>query len=101
MYAGDLAEALFKASYDLADMPSLMNIGLGYDFTVNEYYQMAAEVIGYDGEFTHDLSKPVGMNRKLTDASKARAWGWVASSSLKEGLAKTYDFYLNTMIGNK
>ena len=70
-----------------------MNIGAGIDHTVNEYYEAAAEVVGYIGTFTHDLSKPVGMKRKLMDVSRAKAWGWTAGTSLKDGLAQAYEFY--------
>jgi GDP-L-fucose synthase len=94
MYAGDLAEALMRAADDLPSLSDLTNVGLGFDFTVNEYYEAAADVIGYDGRFSHDLSKPVGMARKLTDVGRASKWGWNASTSLKEGLTHTYDFYL-------
>ncbi len=95
MYAGDLAGALVRAAVDSSALPDLTNVGLGYDMTVNEYYEVAADVIGYDGQFTHDLSKPVGMARKLTDVSRANQWGWQAGTSLKDGLKRTYDFYLN------
>lgn len=95
MYAGDLAGALMRAADDMSGLTDLTNVGLGYDMTVNEYYETAAEVIGYDGKFTHDLSKPVGMARKLTDVSRADQWGWKADTSLKAGLKHTYDFYLN------
>ena len=71
-----------------------MNVGAGIDHTVNEYYAAAAEVVGYTGTFTHDLSKPVGMKRKLMDVSRATAWGWTAGTSLKDGLAQAYEFYL-------
>ena len=67
-----------------------MNVGAGIDHTVNKYYEVAAEVVGYTGRFVHDLSKPVGMMRKLMDVSRAKAWGWIAKTSLKEGLAQAY-----------
>ena len=41
-----------------------MNVGIGTDFTIKEYYETISEIIGYKGEFVYDLSKPEGMNRK-------------------------------------
>jgi GDP-L-fucose synthase len=100
MYSGDLADALLLAVENPQDLPSLMNIGLGIDYSVNEYYRAAADVIGYKGQFVHDLSKPVGMQRKLTNVSKALNWGWQATTSLHDGISKTYEFYLTTTAGH-
>ena len=96
MYAGDLADALYAAADNFSTLPGTVNIGLGTDYSVNDYYAIAAEVVGYEGEFVHDLGKPVGMKRKLTSIALANTWGWVAKTSLREGLALTYEFYLNT-----
>lgn len=93
LYAGDLADAILAAIERFDSLPPVLNIGAGVDHTVNEYYQAAAEVVGFTGRFVHDLSKPVGMMRKLMDVSRARAWGWTARTSLKDGLARAYEFY--------
>lgn len=97
MYAGDLADAIFRAIENIENMPELLNIGLGHDHTVNEYYRAAANVIGYTGGFHHDLTKPVGMSRKLTCVQKANAWGWVSQTTLEQGLEKTYQFFLQQL----
>lgn len=97
MYAGDLADLIVAASNRFASLPALMNVGLGYDYTINEYYHAAAEVIGYKGAFVHDLSKPVGMTRKLVNVDKQTAWGWQPTHSLKAGIASTYQFYLKEL----
>ena len=59
-----------------------MNVGLGHDYTINEYYETVANVLGYEGSFTHDLGKPVGMARKLVSIERQKAWGWSATSWL-------------------
>lgn len=94
MYAGDLADAVLRAINNFETLPTYMNIGLGHDFTINEYYQAAAEVMGYTGSFVHDISKPVGMARKLVSINRQQAWGWSAQSDLRTGVEKTYEFYL-------
>lgn len=94
MYAGDLADAVLRAANDIDRIPEVMNIGLGYDYTINDYYSAVAEVIGWKGEFIHDLSKPVGMMQKLTDSTRQTVWGWSPPTSLADGIAKTYKFYL-------
>ncbi|WP_390911321.1 NAD-dependent epimerase/dehydratase family protein [Pseudosulfitobacter sp. SM2401] len=94
MFAADLADAVHVAIADPTLMPELMNIGLGQDHTINEYYETVADVIGWSGNFVHDLSKPVGMKQKLTSTARQQAWGWSPKTSLRDGLAKTYEFYL-------
>jgi GDP-L-fucose synthase len=94
MYAGDLADAIVHALQRFDELPPSMNIGLGHDHTVNEYYAAAADVIGWRGRFVHDLSKPVGMARKLVDIGRQTAWGWKAAHDLRTGLERTYHFYL-------
>ena len=72
----------------------MLNVGLGHDHTVNEYYEAVAKLVGYQGSFVHDMEKPEGMKRKLTDVKRLYDFGWQAKTSLTEGLAKTYAFYL-------
>jgi GDP-L-fucose synthase len=94
MYAGDLAGAVMQALARFASLPEEMNIGLGHDYTINEYYQTAAEVIGWHGRFVHDLGRPVGMKRKLVSIERQKAWGWMPQTSLREGISQAYQFYL-------
>ncbi len=94
MYAGDLAEFIFYTIENFKDTPQNINVGLGNDYTINEYYQAIASVVGYTGKFRHDLSKPVGMKQKLIDDSKLKDFGWGHKISLKSGIKKTYEFYL-------
>lgn len=94
MYAGDLADAVFRAVQQFDSLPQYMNVGLGFDYTINQYYQAVADVMGYRGSFVHDVSKPVGMARKLVSVERQQAWGWKASHSLAEGISKTYNYYL-------
>ncbi|MDE1243135.1 GDP-L-fucose synthase family protein [Vibrio aestuarianus] len=95
MYAEDLAEFIFYALDKFAEMPQNLNVGLGTDYTINEYYQAVADVVGYTGVFKHDLSKPVGMRQKLIDDAKLKEFGWGYKTSLKVGIEKTYAYYIN------
>ena len=96
MDAADLADAVVRHIHEGHDAPELMNIGLGHDHSVNEYYAAAAEVVGWQGRFVHDLSRPVGMQRKLVDVSRQTAWGWAPRIGLREGLTRTYQYFLET-----
>ncbi|MFL2980892.1 MAG: NAD-dependent epimerase/dehydratase family protein [Methylophilaceae bacterium] len=94
MYAGDLADAIIWSIKNFNKLPKYMNIGLGVDMTINEYYKEAAKVIGFTGNFKHDETKPVGMVRKLVNTDIQAKLGWSPSTSLEVGLQKTYEFYL-------
>ena len=94
MYAGDLADALLRSIREFGSLPAMMNIGLGYDYSINDYYQVAARVMGFTGRFVHDLCKPVGMARKLVSVERQQAWGWNARNSLEAGIEQSYEFYL-------
>ncbi|WP_430250498.1 GDP-L-fucose synthase family protein [Neorhizobium sp. DAR64860/K0K1] len=95
MYAGDLADFVFAAITRFADLPQNMNVGLGYDHSIMDYYRTIATALGFSGEFVHDLSKPQGMNQKLVDITRLEAFGWKATTSLESGIEKTYNFYKN------
>ena len=94
MYAGDLADAVFRALDSFDSLPDLMNIGLGQDFSVKEYYAITAEVLGWHGRFVHDLNKPIGMKQKIVDIQRQQAWGWASSTTLKAGIEMSYQYYL-------
>jgi nucleoside-diphosphate-sugar epimerase len=95
MYAEDLAKFIFYAIENFEGMPQNLNVGLGHDYSINEYYQAVAKVVGFTGAFKHDLSKPVGMRQKLIDDTRLREFGWGHQTSLTAGIQKTYKFYLS------
>ncbi len=94
MLASDLADCVMTCVEQFSKVPNLMNVGLGFDYSVNEFYQTAAKVIGYQGEFYHDLSKPTGMQQKLVSVSRLTEFGWKPKTTLADGMKKTYEFYL-------
>lgn len=94
MYAEDLANFVYFAMQKFSNMPQNINVGLGHDYTINEYYESIAEVVGYQGDFVHDLTKPVGMKQKLIDDTQLKAFGWHYQTELKDGLRQTFQHYL-------
>ncbi|QSZ42359.1 NAD-dependent epimerase/dehydratase family protein [Sulfurimonas aquatica] len=101
MYAEDLADFIYYALENFAQMPQNINVGLGHDYTINEYYKAIAEVIGFKGEFIHDLTKPIGMKQKLIDDTKLKEFGWKYKTSLEDGIEKIYKYYLEEVINDK
>jgi GDP-L-fucose synthase len=94
MYSADLADFIFYAIDNFEKMPQNLNVGLGHDYTINEYYQTIANVVGYNGKFSYDLNKPVGMKQKLIDDKKFKEFRWHYKTELEAGVKKTYEFYL-------
>lgn len=94
MYAGDLADFIWYSVKNFDTIPDLINVGLGHDYSILDYYEAIKEVIGFEGTFKFDLDKPVGMKQKLVSVSKLESLGWKAEHNLMEGIKKTYQFYL-------
>ncbi len=85
LYVDDLANALVflatldDARYAVLTEPShcpLINVGSGEDLTIRELAETVAEVVGYQGKFVQDTSKPDGTMRKIMDVSRIRNLGW-------------------------
>jgi nucleoside-diphosphate-sugar epimerase len=93
MYAEDLSDFIFYAITKFGKMPQNINVGLGYDYSINDYYSEIATILGYKGKFSHDLTKPTGMKQKLIDDTKIKDFGWSSKTTLTEGLRKTIDYY--------
>ncbi len=98
MYAEDLADFIYYALENFEEMPQNINVGLGYDYTINEYYKAIAKVIGFKGKFIHDRSKPIGMKQKLIDNTRLKEFGWSYKTSLEEGIKKIYEYYLQEVL---
>jgi GDP-L-fucose synthase len=71
-----------------------VNVGTGTDVSIAELASTVAKVVGYDGPIDWDTSKPDGTPRKLLDVSKLSDLGWSASIPLHEGIAGTYEWFL-------
>lgn len=95
MYAGDLADFIFFAIKNYSRIPKNINVGLGTDYSITDYYKIISKVLGYNGEFKYDLSKPTGMKQKLMDNSKIKKLGWSPKTSLENGVKQTLKFYKN------
>ena len=70
-----------------------INIGTGQDLSVAELARKIARIIGFEGNFVFDPSKPDGTPRKLLDVAKLNALGWRYRTDLESGIRQTYDWY--------
>lgn len=72
----------------------LYNIGTGEDLSIKDLALLIQEVVGHQGRIEWDASKPDGTPRKLMDISKMHTLGWKHQVGLREGIQKTYDWFL-------
>lgn len=89
-YVIDFAKWVAESISNLQNFPSIVNVGCGEDFTVEEFYEIAMRELGFEGELVADLSKPNGNLRKLMDSTVARGLGWKPSTTINQGIADTY-----------
>src|SRR3990167_4037133 len=95
LYADDMADAcLFIMNQE--GFKEMVNIGSGSEISIREVSELIRETVGYKGNLTFDTSKPDGMPRKLLDTQKLTQLGWKPQTSLKEGLKRTYQWYLSS-----
>jgi GDP-L-fucose synthase len=93
VYAGDVAKGLLLAA-ETYDRAELVNLSSGRDHSIQEVVDTLIEITNYKGTVTFDTSRPGGQIRRLFDMSKAeRDLGFKATTSLRDGLAKTVEWY--------
>jgi len=97
LYVDDLAGAC-RFLLEKYDSPEIINVGCGEDITIRDLAELICEVVGYKGELTFDTSKPDGTPRKLLSIDKIKALGWTPRVSLREGIERTYRWYLENVV---
>ncbi|WP_305728008.1 GDP-L-fucose synthase [Bradyrhizobium sp. WSM3983] len=92
LYVDDMADACvhLMKTYSGTD---LINIGTGEDIAIAEFARVVAEIVGYRGEISFDTSRPDGTPRKLLDVGRLTKLGWRATTSLEDGLKRSYEAY--------
>src|SRR5438445_11812052 len=92
LHVDDLASAclFLLEKYDSAE---IINVGCGEDISIRELAELICDVVGFDGKLAWDATKPDGMPRQLLDVTKLRDLGWRATIPLREGIARTYDWF--------
>ncbi|MBO9559088.1 MAG: GDP-L-fucose synthase [Caulobacter sp.] len=91
--ADDCADACVHLMKTYSDYEHV-NVGSGEDITILELARLVCDVVGFQGDILTDPSKPDGTPRKLMSADKLRAMGWAPRIPLREGVAKTYAWFL-------
>lgn len=94
LYVEDAAEAIVTASekYEKADP---VNLGSGQEISIFDLVHLIKDIVGYKGEVEWDSSKPDGQPRRSLDVTRAwKEFGWRASTTFRDGLQKTVDWFI-------
>lgn len=104
LYVNDMADACvslmklpdkqFDGFFQSATQPPLVNIGCGEDISIKDLLNLVCEVLDYQGDIIWDTDKPDGTPRKLLDLSRLKALGWQPKVGLREGIEKTYAWFV-------
>lgn len=97
LHADDCADALVFLLKSYSGELHI-NVGSGTDVTILELAQLICRIVGFTGAIEHDLSKPDGTPRKLMSAARLSAMGWTPSISLEDGIAATYQWFLENKV---
>lgn len=96
LYVDDLADAcLFVMNH--YDQNEIINIGTGVDVTIHDLAEMIQKTTQYSGQVIWDSTKPDGTPQKLLDVSKLKSIGWTPRTTLQDGIAKTYQWYVKNI----
>lgn len=95
LHVRDLAKAVkFILENENPEIPDLLNVGTGIDLTIKELAETIQKITGHEGQINWDSTKPDGTPRKLMDVQKINALGWKAEIFLNEGIAETYNWFV-------
>jgi GDP-L-fucose synthase len=97
LFSEDLADACVFVMKNYSGEPFL-NVGTGHDISVLELAQTIARIIGWQGTFTFNSSKPDGMPRKVMDVSRLRSLGWSAKTDFETGMEQAYEWYVANLV---
>ncbi len=105
LHVDDLADAclfiacLPKDEHAAHTKPRLshLNIGTGMDVSIAGLAEVIRNVVGFEGRIEYNKTYPDGTQQKLLNVSAVTGLGWKAQIGLEQGIAATYQWYLNNL----
>jgi GDP-L-fucose synthase len=93
LYVEDAAEAILLAA-ERYNKPDPVNIGSAHEITIRELAELLCKLTGFEGELIWDTTQPDGQPRRRLDVARAeREFGFLAKTSLVDGLRHTIEWY--------
>jgi GDP-L-fucose synthase len=93
LHVDDLADACVFLMREY-ESDQHINVGTGKDLTIRELAEWVREIVCPDCQIEWDATKPDGTPRKLLDVSRLHALGWTHRIELREGIERTYDWFV-------
>jgi len=93
LYVDDIVDCMIWSMENIDKTETFLNVGTGEDYSIIELANMVKKIIGYDGEFVFDKTKPNGMKMKRLDVSKIAALGWSSKIKIEDGIKRTIEYY--------
>ncbi|WAC25430.1 GDP-L-fucose synthase [Blastomonas sp. SL216] len=97
LHADDCASACVYLLQNYSDAVHV-NVGSGEDITIYDLARMVCDTVGFAGPIVKDETKPDGTPRKLMSADKLRGMGWAPRIELADGIASTYEWFLQNRV---
>lgn len=92
IYVDDAADGIITAA--LGSESDLLNLGVGGADSIGDIALKIKQAAGFEGEIVYNNNRFVGVKRRVLDVSRMRdELGWVAPTSIEEGLARTVRWY--------
>lgn len=98
LHSDDCADALVFLMENYSG-DSHVNVGSGEDISILDLAKRICNIIGFEGDITHDLSKPDGTPRKLMSVQKLTTMGWKQKLTFDVGIKDTFNWYISTRTG--
>lgn len=95
LYVDDMADACvyLMENHSFKEIGTFVNIGCGQDVSIADLANLVKETVGYSGALRFNTEKPDGTPQKLLDLSRLRWLGWTPTTSLRDGIIQTYEWY--------
>ncbi len=93
LYVEDAARGIIAALENLEGSDPV-NLGAGFEISIRDLAERIAKHAGFTGRLAWDPTKPDGQPRRSLDTSRAESlFGWRATTSFDEGLARTVAYF--------
>jgi len=93
LYVDDLAKACLMLLNNYDDSMAI-NIGSGQEISIGNLVTLVSKIVGFSGEIIFNTDRPNGTPRKLLDSARIADLGWKPQVSLEDGIALTYNWFL-------